>query len=371
MKVLQLGKFYPINGGVEKVMLDLTRGLTQSGIDCDMLCADLIGKKKTYELNIDGAHLICTPTLIKCFATCISPAMISMLRRICCDYDIIHIHHPDPMAAIALYLSDYKGKVVLHWHSDIIKQHFLLKFYLPLQNWLINRANIIVGTTPVYVQESPHLFKARGKITSIPIGINPIIPDTQEVKNLRLRYSGKRIIFSLGRLVEYKGYKYLIEAASMLPDDYVVLIGGEGKLHHELQKNIDNLHIQNKVILLGRIPDKDLSTFFGACDLYCLSSIYKTEAFAIVQIEAMSCGKPVVATNIPESGVNWVNQNGVSGINVEPCDAKALSNAITKIIETPELYKKLSEGAKQRFENNFTRNIMIHRCEKLYHDINL
>lgn len=353
-------------GGVEKVMFDLTSGLAKSGIDCDMLCADLTGKKKTYDFNKDGAHLICTPTLTKRFATCVSPAMVTKLRKICRNYDIIHVHHPDPMAATALFLSGYKGKVVLHWHSDILKQHYLLKLYLPLQNWLINRADVIVGTTPVYVEKSPHLVKAKNKLTSIPIGINPIVPDSQKVKNLRLRYKGKKIVFSLGRLIEYKGYKYLIEAASMLPDDYIVLIGGEGKLHQELQNTIDEMQLQNKAILLGRVPDEDLPTYFGACDLFCLSSIYKTEAFAIVQVEAMSCGKPVVATNIPCSGVSWVNQDGVSGINVEPCNAKALSEAILHITETPELYKKLSQGAFERYQTCFTREKMLNSVEDLY-----
>lgn len=85
----------------------------------------------------------------------LSPAMIFRLRKINKEYDIIHIHHPDPMACLALFLSGYKGPVVLHWHSDILKQKMLLKLYSPLQNWLLRRAKVIVGTTPVYVQESP------------------------------------------------------------------------------------------------------------------------------------------------------------------------------------------------------------------------
>jgi rhamnosyl/mannosyltransferase len=81
----------------------------------------------------------------------VSPAMVSHLRMIASEYDIIHVHHPDPMAALALRLSGYQGKVVLHWHSDIVKQKKLLSLYLPLQKWLIRRADLIVGTTPVYL----------------------------------------------------------------------------------------------------------------------------------------------------------------------------------------------------------------------------
>lgn len=370
MRILQLGKFYPISGGVEKVMYELMESLSQDGIDCDMLCADETHQKHTYikRLN-DKARIIVTPTWIKRYATCISPQMIWELRKRCQAYDIVHVHHPDPMAALAMLLSGYKGKVVLHWHSDIIKQHALLKFYMPLQNWLIRRADVVVGTTPVYVKESPHLVKARNKLTSIPIGINPIHPEPEKVKAIRNRFAGKKIVFSLGRLVEYKGYKYLVKAASMLPDDYVVLIGGSGALHDDLQGRIEQYHLQGKVILLGRVPDEDLPAYYGACDLYCLSSIYKTEAFAIVQIEAMSCGKPIVATNIPYSGVSWVNEEGVSGLNVEPRNAEALCEAIRKIAENHELYQKLSEGARQRFENHFTREKMLSRCKEVYQQL--
>lgn len=86
------------------------------------------------------------------------------ITKINSNYDIIHIHHPDPMAAFALLLSGYKGKVVLHWHSDILKQRFLLKFFMPLQNWLIKRSDMIVGTTPVYVAQSPHLSKVQKNV---------------------------------------------------------------------------------------------------------------------------------------------------------------------------------------------------------------
>lgn len=123
LKILQLGKFYPVRGGVEKVMYDLMVGLSERGVDCDMLCAAWEGEDSVTQVN-GHATLMCCKTLLKAAATMISPAMIFKLRKICRGYDIIHVHHPDPMAALALFLSGYKGKVVLHWHSDIQKQRF-------------------------------------------------------------------------------------------------------------------------------------------------------------------------------------------------------------------------------------------------------
>lgn len=179
MKILQLGKFYPVLGGVEKVMFDLTvglsetglsevglsetglsetglseeglsevglsevglskeglseAGLSEEGVECDMMCAGSDGRgTEVIRLNPHG-RILCHRTLIEAAKTTIAPSMVTRLRRIAKDYDIIHIHHPDPMAAMALRLSGYKGKVVLHWHSDILSQKALLRFYLPIQN---------------------------------------------------------------------------------------------------------------------------------------------------------------------------------------------------------------------------------------------
>ncbi len=368
MKILQLGKFFPVGGGVEKVMYDLVVGLSEKGIPCDMLCAhDGTGDA---EIRIsENNKVICTNTLLKKYATMISWQMVTVLRRIAPSYDIIHVHHPDPMAALALRFSGYKGKVVLHWHSDIVKQKKLLSLYMPLQNWLIRRADLIVGTSPVYIAHSPYLVQVQNKCTYLPIGINPLQPDEQQVAAIKERYAGKKIIFSLGRLVHYKGFHYLIEAAKFLDDHYVVLIGGTGALRQELQNQIDTNGLAERVKLLGRVPDDDLPAYYGACDVYCLSSIMKTEAFAIVQIEAMSCGKPIVSCHIEGSGVPWVNADGASGLVVKPENAQALADAILRITTDAALYQQLSEGARKRFHHLFMKDKMIDSCYALYQQL--
>lgn len=363
LRILQLGKFYPIMGGVEKVAYDLMTGISEKQVHCDMLCAGSEGKSRTTSVN-DYARLICSQTWKKVAATMITPAMIGILRKIAGDYDIIHIHHPDPMACLALFLSGYKGKVILHWHSDIQKQKWLLKLYRPLQSWLIRRADRIVGTTPVYLAESPYLQHVQNKTVCLPIGINPIVPDEKGAAAIRARYGGRKIVFSLGRLVPYKGYKYLVEAARYLDDSYVILIGGTGVLKQELEEEIVRLQLQGKVELLGCVSDEDLPAYYGACSVFCLSSVQKTEAFGIVQIEAMSCGKPVVATNIPQSGVSWVNAHGVSGLNVTPENAWELATAIQAITADEVTYNRYSAGARERFKSLFSRESMIEKCLK-------
>jgi len=351
------------------VMFEFTKGLGERGIECDMLCADCETKSNhVIELSPD-AHIICRKAIAKIAATTIAPDMVLWLCRHCREYDVIHIHHPDPMAALALRLSGYKGKVILHWHSDILKQKFLLKLYLPLQKWLIGRADRVVGTSPVYVKESPYLADCREKLTYLPIGVDEMKASAASVQRIKEKFQGKKLLFSVGRLVEYKGFDYLVEAVSYLPEEYRLILGGQGPLRNQLEQKCRDLGITGRVEFLGWIDEKDLPDWFEACNVFVLSSIHKTEAFAIVQVEAMSCGKPVISTRIPGSGVSWVNEDGVSGITVPVRDAKAIADAILEICGDRDKYGAFSKGSRARYESLFTREKMISSLLGLYQDV--
>ena len=365
MKVLHLGKFYPIAGGVEKVMFDLCTGLSARGITSNMLCASTNNKSEYIKIN-SHFNIFCTASLCKAFATMLSPQMISKLRSICNEYDIIHVHHPDPMACLALFLSGYKGKVVLHWHSDILKQGFLLNFYKPLQSWLINRADLIFGTTPKYIAYSEALKKVQDKCIALPIGIEKPIRYSDRANEIKKLYNGKKLIFSLGRLVEYKGFEYLIGALRLLPKDYCCVIGGNGPLKEELQRKIDTNNLQERVKLVGRLSDEDVNAYFEACDIFALSSIMKTEAFAIVQIEAMAFSKPIISCDIEGSGVSWVNKDGVSGVVVPTRNEKALADGICKVLSDKQYYDSLCVSSHERFEELFKIEKMIDGCLEGY-----
>lgn len=369
MKILQVGKFYPIRGGVEKVMYDLMLGLSDQCVNCDMLCASTEDYPAGDIVLNEFAKLMVVPTKIKLAATMLAPHMVTRLRKIAKQYDVIHVHHPDPMACLALFLAGYKGKVILHWHSDIVKQKNLLKLYSPLQSWLIQRADIIVGTSPVYVKESPFLQGVQDKVDYVPIGVEPLVSDATSVRRIRDLYGDKRIVFSLGRLIGYKGYEYLLKAAAHLDDSYQVVIGGKGPLKASLVELARDLGLDGRVHFVDFISDEELPSYFGAADVFCLSSIMKTEAFAIVQIEAMSLAKPVVSTRIPGSGVSWVNADGESGATVPIEDGLALAEAIKSVVEDSERYARLSAGALARFESLFTRRSMVAKALSLYQKI--
>lgn len=370
MKILHIGKFFPVYGGVEKVMYDLCDGLSKNGIQSDFLGANA-DHKKTEIFHINDLFTVYAMNYAKYIAsTYLSPDMIFQLRKIKDNYDIIHIHHPDPMACLALYLSGYKGKVICHWHSDIVKQKNLLKLYGPLQTWMLKRSSQIITTSPSYRDYSPFLKPYLDKVSVVPIGIPPVNTILKEdvIASIKTMTKGRKMIFSLGRLIYYKGYEYLVKAAKLLPD-YCFVVGGKGPLKESLEKLVETLGLKDNFFFVGRIEDEDLPSFYASMDLFCLPSIARSEAFGIVQIEAMAYAKPIVATNIIGSGTGWVNANAVSGLNAEIENPTDLAEKIKTILEDKNLTEKYEKGALQRFNKEFTQAKMVDSVRRIYETV--
>ncbi|MDV2140620.1 glycosyltransferase [Citrobacter amalonaticus] len=333
MKVLQISKFYPpVHGGIEQVAFDISEGIAKEiKQSVDVLCVDPIGKRPddfTRKYKIFRQKL-----LFILFSTPFSFSFINKWRRLRYKYDIVHVHLPNPLAVLSLFLFQPKGKIILHWHSDIVKQKKLLVLFYPFQRWILKKSASIIVTSPIYGRCSPALQNYQNKIKCIPIGVNtddmPI--NLLMEKIIKDTYQGKKIVFTLGRLVYYKGINYLIDASKLLPDNYVVLIGGAGPLYDGLKKQIADNNLSEKVILLGSIKYEDLSAYYKCCDIFCLPSVHESEAFGVVQLEAMSFSKPLISTAIPGSGVSWVNQNMKSGIVVPPAILRLLLKGFLKL----------------------------------------
>lgn len=367
MRVLQFGKFYPPNvGGIETVIEDLTLALNANGIACDVLCSNSKNKYKE-EILPCGAKIMRCASFGKIASTSISPQMIFKLREIISDYDIIHMHLPDPMANIALFLSNHRNKkIILHWHSDIIRQKNLLKIYMPFQIKLLKIADSIIGTTQKYIDESLFLKPFKDKCVNIPIGVDKksLLNENIDKDSIPQFPKNKKVIFSLGRLALNKGFEYLIESAKYLDDDYVIYIGGNGKLKHSLESLIAQKNLQNKVFLIGEVNRKNLQYYYTNCHIFVLPSIQ--ESYGIVLIEAMSFKKPIICTKLFPSGNDWINQNNITGLTVESKDSKAIANAIKKIESNYEFY---ANNAYERYLSEFTQDKMINNIISLYNKL--
>ncbi len=371
MRVLQVGKFYPPHiGGIEVVIFELTEALNSLGIHCDVLCSNHEPYFKVE--RIKNYVVYRAKSYGKLFSTSVSPQMILLLKRLADSYDIVHLHHPDPMAAISYLLArPSRPKLVFHWHSDILRQKRLFYFYRPFLNAVLRKASVILCTSYDYLRGSEQLegFKEKCKVVPLGISTEKLRWNPKKVTEIRNSFSGKKIVYSLGRFIYYKGYEYLIEAMKDVREDVVLLLGGEGPLKGHYETLVEKFGLRDRVFFLGRVPQELLGTYYAACDVFCLPSVEKTEAFGLVVIEAMSLGKPVVTTRVEGSGIGWVNLHGVSGLTVPPRDPKALAEAINTLLGDEELYRRLSKGARERFEAEFSSEVMARRTLSLYQEL--
>ena len=367
IKVLQVSKMYPPDwGGIETVVFDLVEALGDD-IQCDVIC--ISPKSRARDSCIGGGKpkIYRCSSMFKMFSVYFSFGFFYRFFTLRNKYDVLHLHLPNPIACLAVLLFKGHSRLVVHWHSDIVRQRIIKKIIYPLQSLILRSADKIIVTSPQYALCSKDLKDYLGKVETIPIGIDPLrlIVDESVLDNLYREYHGKRIVFSLGRHVYYKGFEYLIDAAKYLSDEYLILLGGEGPLTRELKERVIALGLQERVVFTGKIPSSELGSFYSFCDVFVLPSIEKSEAFGVVQLEAMSAGKPVISTRIPGSGVPWVNRQDVSGIIVPPRCSKDIAEAIIRLVRSPIDPVLIIEY----FTSTFSRDVMAAAVKSLYEDL--
>ena len=366
--VVHFGKYYyPDTGGIESVTISLARGAATYGHNVTVVC---FGKTPGNGSEvIDGVRVIRTP-IIKFVASqplgfgyffqCLSSAK---------NADVVHLHVPNMVSALCSLFIPRGLRLLVHWHSDVVNKGILGKLLRPLETALLARANGIVTTSQRYTDASETLAPFLSKVTVVPIGVSDVSHRATATNHPLLsdeRIRGKKIILAVGRLVPYKGFGVLIDAAKHLTNGAVVVIVGGGPLQEKLQQQIEIAGVSDRVVLAGRVSYSALQTFFNQAALYCLPSISRAEAFGVVLLEAMSYGLPVVATDIPGSGVPWVNQQGISGLNVPLGNPVALADACNQILASDELRSRLSQGSRQRFLAEFTEEVSVKRMMATY-----
>jgi rhamnosyl/mannosyltransferase len=374
MKILQLTKFYPpVRGGIETTTYELTEGINLLGCRADVLCANQ-RPLTTREHSPAGYDITRAASAGRFLSVSMAPSLIREARQRLPAYDVVHVHMPDPLAALALWTARPEATIVVHWHSDVVRQRVAMHLYEPLQRWLLNRADAVIATSRPYAQASRPLQPWMDKLNIVPIGIRdlssrlPLAQDT--LVRLRQQYAGKRVVFALGRFAGYKGFDLLVDAAALLPEDVVVVIGGSGdEMIRALQKRALLRGAQDRVVFPGDIADEELPAYFAAADVFCLPSTTRAEAFGVAMLEAMSMGKPVVATRIEGSGVSWVNHDGQTGINVEPGNAQALVSGLQAVLDDRALALRLGDAARRRYLDEFTNTVMSQRIVELYKSV--
>jgi rhamnosyl/mannosyltransferase len=287
------------------------------------------------------------------------------------DADLIVLHEPNPMALVAYFLARPGGRLIVWYHSDVIRPSWRYRlFYRPFLRFALSRAMRIVVSSPTLGRSAPELQDFQAKCAVIPFGVerrnfdasDAILTRASEIR----RDVNQPIVLFVGRLVPYKGVDVLLEALAGL--NACGLIVGDGPLRAALEARARELDIAGRVRFLGSVADDELAAVYRACDVFVLPSVTRQEAFGVVQLEAMAAGKPVVSTDVG-TGVGWVNRHGETGYVVPPRDPVALREALRRLLADPTLQKSMGDAAAKRVRSTFTLERMIDETLALYRDV--
>ena len=351
MKILQIYKdVHPFKrGGIERYVHDLSKYLAGRGHDVNVLVAgNAAGGPQG---NVSGFSITRYPYIFRILSNPISLRLRKILKTI--PADIVHFHTPLPIAVISWLLSGRDIPYVVTYHSDIVRQAVFLPVYGPFLRKFLTGAGKVIATSPVYRKNSKYLSELTNTEV-VPIGSDPDVFKPSETTG-----NGNYVLFA-GRFRKYKGIEVLLNAWKVFPDKQLLMAGG-GPLENTVRKRIqmDNLNVK----IVKDPSDSELVGLYQRARCLVLPSTLRSEAFGMVQTEAMACGIPVISTSLP-TGVSWVNLDNETGLIVPPGDPLSLADAVRKM-DDPSIHAKLSRGALERAKQHFNAKELFSRIESL------
>ncbi len=375
MRILQVNKFYaPWIGGIETTVQEIAEGLQQfPNMQCEVLVCRDRGRKSMSLVN--GVPVTRVGSLGRVLGMPVSPTFPAQLQAIASEFDIVHVHTPFPLVMFCDWeaIKAHGTRLVIHHHSDIVRpiQRALLHYLDGVERRFLNAADRIVVTSHGLLDNSRTLADYRDKceVVPLPVDLNKVkrlcAAEIMQARQCHGISEREHVVLFAGRLVYYKGLQYLIEAVRAL--DLKVLIVGDGPLRPVLERQIEELNLQGKVEILGRVSDDELAKLYAISDVFVLPSTEPSEAFGLVQLDAMAYGLPVINTDLP-SGVPTVSIHGETGLTVPPGNAAALREAIATVLSDERLRARFSCNAKKRVLD-FSRPAVMDKLCSLYEEI--
>jgi len=364
MNVLQVNKFYhPKTGGIEQVVRSIAEGLP-SAYTTRVLASrprGLGGKKRHNGVNIKK-----TSSFGVAYSVPLAPTFPLHLRSAARNADIVHHHLPNPLSTVSqLTVGTGNLTVIATYHSDIIRQAAALKVYRPVLDRFLDRVDRILVTSERLLEHSAILEPYEDKCSIVPLSVDLSAIDAENPPELDIDTSNPVILF-VGRLNYYKGVEYLVDAMEDI--EATLLVAGNGERRSALKQRARERGVDDQIQFLGYVSDTNLASVYRAADLFVLPSVEPSEAFGIVQLEAMARELPVVNTSLP-TGVPWVSQDGQTGLTVPPRDSTALADAVNTLLEDDNRRRRYGEQARERVERLFTRDRMLKKIQSIYDDV--
>jgi glycosyltransferase involved in cell wall biosynthesis len=386
INVCHLGKYYPpAPGGIETHVQTLARAQAVAGARVRVVCvnhANSAGRDVTWSRygatatveDHDGPVRI---TRLGRSATIarldLCPELPSAINDLFAHpVDILHLHTPNPTMVLAITRLRKVAPIVVTHHSDIVKQRVLRQLLAPFERMVYGRAARLIVTSDAYRDGSELLCRYRDKVVTVPMGLNlqallhPSEKSLVIASEWKQRYLGP-IWLSVGRSVYYKGLDTAIAALPHAPGTLIII--GKGPMEVALRGMATRLGVADRIIWRGYAePDELVGAYLASTALWFPSS-HRSEAYGLVQVEAMAAGCPVINTHIPYSGVSWVSRDNESGLTIPIGDAASLAAASRRIADDPALRARLSAGARARAVAEFDDSVMATRTLALYDSV--
>jgi len=377
MKILHLGKYYPPEpGGIEYVLKNLLEA-TGSRLDNYAIVAakrpghrEEKGPGGTVYLRKEAGTIFLTPIL---------PGLTHFLHglRKRHRFDCIVLHAPNPMTTIALAISDMitplHEKLVVYYHGDILVDaavhRLAYSLFRPFEDRLLRKAVRIIATSPNQARFSGILKRFESQVEILPL----MVPDDwgtataeEEEEALEIRSEfGTRLVLFVGRLVAYKGLSSLISAVPDVPGASFLIVG-DGPLEEDLRKQAGRIGVSGRVHFLGRV--RNLKPYYLACDMLVLPSVTAVEMFGLVQLEAMSFGKPVVTSDL-KTGVTYANLDGETGLTFPAGNSAKLAEALNRLLSDDLLRERMGRYAGERVKREFRSSVVGEKFVRLITDL--
>ena len=349
--LIALTYFRPHVSGLTIYAERLARGLAQRGHAVTVLTSRFHPALPAREW-VDGVEVIRVPVSAKISKGVVMPLFPVYAAYLIPRHDVVNAHMPQFEATLlALLARAYRKGVVLTYQCDLrlprgVFNRMVQTLLRPLNDCAARLAHRIVATTDDYARHSPFLSRFIGKVVAIPPLIEMPLPDPAVTQQLvdRWHLNGRARVGFAARFAAEKGVEYLLQALPALlqefPDLQLVFtgaykdtVGEEQYLAHLsplLQRYADRL------TFLDLLKPEEMPSFFSLCDVLAVTSLNCTEAFGLVQVEAMLSGTPVVASDLP--GVREAVQRTGMGETVPPADPAALARALVRVIKQREAY---------------------------------
>lgn len=387
LHVCHLAKYYPpAAGGIETHVQALARGQRELGLRVSVLVVnhrDASGREvfdhrwratSATEDTDDGVRIIRAGRLCSISKLDYCPKLPRTIRALQAagpdHVDLLHLHNPNATMTLALRTAGVSTPLVITHHSDVVKQRVLARGLEWLERRLLAKADAILTTSPNYAAGSAQLRPFLDKVQSLPLGIDlaPFLHPSREAleyrDELRRRFAAGPIWLAVGRLVYYKGLATAIEALPSIAGTLVII--GDGPLRRELERQAVALGVAGRVAWLGKVSGDALVGAYHAATALLFPSNARSEGFGLVQVEAMASGCPVINTNIPHSGVDWVCRHEESGLTIPIGSPVELAQAANRLAQDKALRSRLSEGAVRRACSLFSYDQMARTSLEIY-----